>query len=98
MGRENRNPTTAGSSIILLKERFKQLHKTKEMREARRKLQMLMYPDRSKDHHDQAAARVKGIAVSSLNDRLHTPFRDPLALELRSNTNYAALFDDYHTA
>ncbi|KAK9268192.1 hypothetical protein L1049_010635 [Liquidambar formosana] len=46
MGRENKDPTVIHSSIVLLQERFRQLHRVKKMREGRGLLKMLKEPQR----------------------------------------------------
>ncbi|KAI3457729.1 hypothetical protein Pfo_014392 [Paulownia fortunei] len=83
MGRQNKDPAVAGSSIVLLQERFKQLQRLKEMREERQLLKLL---PQSTDGYDEPAKLSMSFSTSE------AAFQDPLALGLNSNAHHMAHF------
>ncbi|GFP83272.1 hypothetical protein PHJA_000470600 [Phtheirospermum japonicum] len=74
MGGQNKDPAVIGSSIVLLQERFKQLQRSKEMRQERQQLLKLSY--QSSHGYDEP------VKLSTSSD---AAFQDPLALGLNSN-------------
>lgn len=81
MGRQNKDPSIVGSSIVLLQERFKQLQRLKEMREERQILKPLSPP---LDPHDLSATNLSTTTSYGSAYQL----QDPLALGLNSTSHH----------
>ncbi|KAL3646120.1 hypothetical protein CASFOL_011300 [Castilleja foliolosa] len=80
MGGQDKDPAVIGSSIVLLQERFKQLQRSKEMRQEKQQLLKLSF--QSTDGYDKPAKMITSFSPSD------AAFQDPLALGLNLNVPY----------
>uniref|UniRef100_A0A5B7BZL8 Uncharacterized protein n=1 Tax=Davidia involucrata TaxID=16924 RepID=A0A5B7BZL8_DAVIN len=87
MGRQNSDPTVAGSSIALLQERFRQLQRVREKREERELLKLFSEPERSTPTMNLEPAK-----LSFQPEMIFPPrptLHDSLSLGLNSQSKHA---------